>query len=236
LNDDRSIALMTRAEGFHYSPTHIDQAAPVTLASWSRDNPKDIINISFLRLDKKAGNWDSDQVKIKKTLIYKPDDARVDLSNGTTTFSSEVITTDHAPVVGPDDVGYIYVKFFLDRPIKSSNVTVTLTIQMGGRTDTLVMTNDDPKANPVAIWQIWSDKYFSQTMARVKIDVEVAPPPSDFGGTAVQWSGNQAVPLNLGRIKRIVPYKIIVPPLTDPDQNALVGKYILQTLKEAAAK
>ena len=236
LNDDRSIALTTRAEGFHYSPTHIDQAAPVTLASWSRDNPKDIINISFLRLDKKVGNWDSDQVKIKKTLIYKPDDPRVDLSNGTTTFSSEVITTDHAPVVGPDDVGYVYVKFFLDRPIKSSNITVTLTIQMGDRKDVLVMTNDDPKANPVATWQIWSDKYFSQTMARVKIDVEVAPPPSDFAGTAVQWSGNQAVPLNLGRIKRIVPYKIVVPPLTDPDQSALVGKYILETLKEAAAK
>jgi hypothetical protein len=236
LNDDRSIALTTRAEGFHYSPTHIDQAAPVTLASWSRDNPKDIINISFLRLDKKVGNWDSDQVKIKKTLIYKPDDPRVDLSNGTTTFSSEVITTDHAPVGGPDDVGYVYVKFFLDRPIKSSNITVTLTIQMGDRKDVLVMTNDDPKANPVATWQIWSDKYFSQTMARVKIDVEVAPPPSDFAGTAVQWSGNQAVPLNLGRIKRIVPYKIVVPPLTDPDQSALVGKYILETLKEAAAK
>jgi hypothetical protein len=189
-----------------------------------------------LRLDKKIANWDSDQVKIKKTLIYKPDDPRVELSNGTVTYTSEIITTDHAPVVGPDDVGYIFIKFFLDRPIKSPNITVTLTIQMAGRSDVLVMTNDDPKANPVATWQVWSDKYFSQTIARVKIDVEVAPPPSDFAGTAVQWSGNQAVPLNLGRIKRIVPYKIIVPELTDPDKNAQVGKYILQTLKEMAAK
>ena len=63
LNADGSVALTTRAEGFHYSLTHIDQTAPVTLASWSRDNPKDIINISFLRLDKKVANWDSDQVK-----------------------------------------------------------------------------------------------------------------------------------------------------------------------------
>jgi hypothetical protein len=109
-------------------------------------------------------------------------------------------------------------------------------IQMGDRKDVLVMTNDDPKANPVAIWQVWSDKYFNRTMARVKIDVEVAPPPSDFAGTAVQCSGNQAVPLNLGRIKRNVPYKIVVPALTDPDQNALVSKYILQTLKEASGK
>jgi len=236
LNNDRSIALTSRAEGFHYNPTHIDQTAPVTLASWSRDNPKDIINISFLRLDQKVGGWDPDQVKIKRTLIYKPDDPRVDLSNGTTTFTSEITTNDHAPVVGPDDVGYVFVKFFLDRPVNAPNITVTLTVQLGDRTDILVMTNDDPKANPVATWQIWSDKYFSQTIARVKIDVEVAPPASDFAGTPVQWSGNQAVPLNLGRIKRIVPYKIVIPALTDPDQNALVAKYVLQALKEAAAK
>jgi len=122
----------------------------------------------------------------------------------------------------------------LDRPIKSSNVTVTLTIKMADRSDVLVMTNDDPKATPVAIWQVWSDKYFNETIARVTIDVEVAPPPSDFAGTPVLWSGNQAVPLNLGRIKRIVPYKIIVPALTDPQQSALVGQYITATLKEAA--
>jgi hypothetical protein len=235
LNDDGSIALTTRAEGFHYSPTHIDQAAPVTLASWSRDNPKDIINIAFLRLDKKFGNWDSDQVKIKKTLIYKPDDPRVDLSNGTVTFTSETTTNDHAPVIGPDDVGYVYIKFFLDRAIKAPNVTVTLTIKMGDRNDVLVMTSDDPRKNPIALWQVWSDKYFNETIARVTIDVEVAPPPSDFAGTAVQWSGNQAIPLNLGRIKRIVPCKIILPPLTDPEQNALTNKYTLQTLQELAA-
>ncbi|HEY4257941.1 MAG TPA: hypothetical protein VGM66_12065 [Candidatus Udaeobacter sp.] len=235
LNDDGSVALTTRAEGFHYNPTHIDQTAPVTLASWSRDNPKDIINIAFLRLDKKVGKWDADQVKIKKTLVYKPDDPRVALSNGTVTFTSETTTNDHAPVIGPDDVGYIYVKFFLDRPIKSPNVTVTLTIKMADRSDVLVMTNDDPKATPTVTWQVWSDKYFNETVAKVTIDVEVAPPPSDFAGAAVQWSGNQAIPLTLGRIKRIVPYKIVVPTLTDPQQNALVGQYILQTLKEMAS-
>ncbi|PYK29003.1 MAG: hypothetical protein DME59_00970 [Verrucomicrobia bacterium] len=234
LNDDGTVALSTRVEGFHYDPTHIDQSAPVTLGRWSRDNRNDIINFAFLRLDKKVGKWDADQVKIKKTLVYKPDDPRVALANGTIMFTSETITNDHAPVIGPDDVGYIYVKFFLDRPIKSSNVTVTLTIKMADRSDVLVMTNDDPKATPVAIWQVWSDKYFNETIARVTIDVEVAPPPSDFAGTPVLWSGNQAVPLNLGRIKRIVPYKIIVPALTDPQQSALVGQYITATLKEAA--
>jgi len=80
-----------------------------------------------------------------------------------------------------------------------------------------------------------SNKYFNETVAKVKIDVEVAPPPSDFAGKAVNWSGVQAIPLNLGRIKRIVPCKIEVPELTDDTQAALVGKYILETLKETAA-
>jgi hypothetical protein len=233
---DGKASLKTLVEGFHYNPGHIDQAAPVTLASWSRDNPKDIINLSFLRLDKSIPAWDSDTVKIKKTLIYKPDDPRVDLSNGTITFSTERISNDHAPVVGPEEVGYVYVKFFLDRPIKAPNITVTLTIRMGGRSDVLVMTNDDPRQNPVALWQVWSDKYFNETIAKVTIDVEVAPPASNFAGTPVQWSGNQAIPLNLGRIKRIVPCKIVIPTLADAAQNALVSQYILQAQKEAATK
>jgi hypothetical protein len=233
---DGKPALKTLVDGFHYNPGHIDQAAPVTLASWSRDNPKDIINISFLRLDKTFPAWDSDTVKIKKKLVYRPDDPRVALSNGSTEFVTETTSNDHAPVIGPEEVGYVYIKFFLDRPIKAPNITVTLTIKMGDRSDVLVMTNDDPKLNPVALWQVWSDKYFNETIARVTIDVEVAPPPSDFAGAAVQWSGNQAIPLNLGRIKRIVPCKIVVPELKDAAQSALVAQYILQAQKEAAAK
>lgn len=234
---DGKVKLVPKAEGFHYTPGKIDSTAPVTLGRWSRDNPNDLINFSNLRLDKPSpADWDKDQVKITKTLVYKSDDPRVDLSNNSTQMQIETTTSMHNPVIGPEEVGYVYIKFFLDRPIKSSNVTVTLTIQMGSRSDVIVMSNDDPKANPVGIWQVWSDKYFNETVAKVKIDVEVAPPPSDFAGTAVTWSGVQAIPLNLGRIKRIVPCKIIVPELTDPDKNALVSQYILKTLQETAAK
>jgi len=231
------VSLTTKGEGFHFVPgTKTDMTAPVTLASWTRDNPKDIINISFLKLDKATSAWDKDQVTIKKKLVYLPDDPRVDLANGGIQIETVVTSNDHSPVIGPEEVGYIFVKFFLDRPIKSPNITVTLTIQLGKRVDTLILTNDDPKANPVATWQVWSDKYFNETVAKVKIDVEVAPPPSDFAGDAVTWSGVQAVPLNLGRIKRIVPCKITLPTLDDPAKNALVGKYILETLKELSAK
>jgi hypothetical protein len=195
----------------------------------------DIINIAFLKIDNDLPNWKRDQVKISRKLVYKPDDPRVDLSNKGIMLQSEEISTDHSPVVGPEAVGYIFIKFILDRPIKSPNVTVKLTVQIGDRTDIIELTNSDATSNPTADLQIWSDKYFNETIAKVKIDVEVAPPPSDFAGDAVTWSGVQAVPLNLGRIKRIVPFTINVPKLTDPAQNALVGQYILETLKELSA-
>jgi hypothetical protein len=144
---------------------------------------------------------------------------------------------DHTPTVGPDDVGYIYVKFVLDRAI-SSNVTVTLTVTLTGsqgtRTDSLQLTTTDPKQKPIALWQVFSDKYFDAAIAQVNIAVEVAPPPSNFSGTPVTWSGVQAVPVGVGRIKRIVPYTIQLPVLSDPAQSTLAGQYILQAQKEAA--
>ena len=232
---DGQPSLTTRAEGFHYNAIKIDQAAPITLARWTRDNPSDIINIAFLKIDNDMPTWKRDQVKLTRKLVYKPDDARVDLSNNGIALQMEEISSDHAPVVGPEAVGYIFIRFILDRQIKTPNVTVTLTVQIGKRTDVIQLTNSDPTKNPFADLQIWSDKYYNETMAKVKIDVEVVPPPSDFAGEAVYWSGSQAVPLNLGRIKRIVPYTIKVPPVPDPAQSALVGQYILETMKEMSA-
>jgi hypothetical protein len=83
------------------------------------------------------------------------------------------------------------------------------------------------------VWQVWSDKYFNEAIAKVQISVEVAPPPSDFTSSPVTWTGNQAVAVGLGRIKRIVPCTISVPPLTDPAQAALAAQFVLQTQKEA---
>ena len=88
---------------------------------------------------------------------------------------------------------------------------------------------------PTALWQVFSDKYFDATVAQVNIEVEVAPPPSNFGGAAVSWSGVQAVPVGLGRIKDIPLYVLDIPLLTDPTQSALVGQYIIQTLQQMAA-
>lgn len=237
-NADGTPVLKTLGDGFHYTPTAITLNAPSTLAQWTKANPSDIINISFMRLTQSLPNWDADQVTITKKLVYDPDDPRVDLSTGTPEITVTSTGTDHTPTVGPDDVGYIYVKFVLDRAI-SSNVTVTLTVTLTGsqgtRTDTLQLTTTNPTQKPVALWQVFSDKYFDAAIAQVNINVEVAPPPSDFSGTPVTWSGVQAVPVGVGRIKRIVPYTIQLPTLSDPTQAALAGQYILQAQQQTPA-
>lgn len=237
-NADGTPVLKTLGEGFHYTPGNINQSAPTTLASWSKNNPTDIINISFLRLLKSLSNWDADQITITKKLEYDPDDPRVDLSTGTTEMVITTTSSDHTPVVSPADVGYVSVRFALDRPI-APNITITLTITLAGsqgtRTDTLTFTSTGPMQKPTALWQVFSDKYFDATVAQVQMNVEVAPPPSDFGGAAVTWTGTQAVPVGLGRIKNIPLYVLTIPPLTDPTQSATVGQYIIQTLQQMAA-
>lgn len=237
-NADGTPVLRTLGEGFHYTPGNINQSAPISLASWSKNNPTDIINISFLRLLKSPANWNADQVTITKKLEYDPDDPRVDLSTGTTEIVITSTGSDHTPVVSPADVGYVSVRFALDRPI-APNITVTLTINLAGsqgsRTDTLTFTSTGPMQKPTALWQVFSDKYFDAAVAQVQMALEVAPPPSNFGGTAVTWSGTQAVPVGLGRIKNIPLYVLTIPPITDPTQSALVGQYITQTLQQMAA-
>lgn len=163
----------------------------------------------------------------------------MDLSTGT----SEIVVTlppgrDHTPVISPADVGYVSVQFTLSRPIPP-NMTVTLTITLSGskgsRTDTLTLTSTSPMQKPTALWQVFSDKYFDAQVAKVNIDVSVAPPPSDFSDAPITWSGVQAVAVGPGRIKHIPLSVINLPPLTDPTQAALVGQYILQTQQQMAA-
>ena len=229
--------LQTLGSGYHYTPGNPNAPSVDTLGIWTKDNPVDIINYSFMRMLKPLPNWDPDEVQITKKLEYASDDPRVDLSTKTT----EIIITskgkDHTPVISPGDVGYVYVNFVLDRPLVS-NITVTLTITLSGskgtRTDVLQLTSTDSKTKPSALWQVFSDKYFDAAVAKVKIDVEVAPPPNNFMGAPVTWSGVEAVPVGLGRIKKIVPYTLQLPVLTDPAQAALAGQYILQTEQQLA--
>jgi len=233
VGSDGKPVLKTLGDGFHYTPSAINLSAPSTLARWTADNPSDIINISFMRMGPGSTNWDPNQVVITKKLEYHTDDPRVDLSTGTPEMVVTTTGNDHTPVIGPADVGYIYVLFSLDRRI-APNETVTLVVTLGSRTDTLTLVATDPLQHPQVAWQVWSDKYFNEAVAKVQINVDVAPPPSDFTSSSVTWSGNQAVAVGVGRIKRIVPCTISVPPCPDPVKAALAAKFTLETQKEAA--
>jgi len=105
------VSLKTLVEGFHYNPAHIDQAAPVTLASWTRDNPKDIINISFLRLDKNVPDGTAITSRLGRSSSTSPTMPGRPLER-TTQFTSESVSNDHAPVIGPEEVGYVFVNSF----------------------------------------------------------------------------------------------------------------------------
>ncbi|HTK05796.1 MAG TPA: hypothetical protein VL485_01385 [Ktedonobacteraceae bacterium] len=200
--------LRTQANGFHYTIAQHDTNHDGELAFWSAENPRDIINISALRLDKLVPEWDADQVKIRKTIVFNGSDPRVELASGGTTYVKEEITTRHAPVITSEEVGYIFVKFLLDRILPKDNITLTLTCMLGGRKDTLTITRATQKN---ILWEIFSDKYIGQTSFQYDLQVEVVGPdftddPATYGTPAPI-----TVPLPTGRVKYVNPFKLVLP-------------------------
>src|SRR5262249_46466846 len=133
----------------------------------------DIINIAFLKLAQSMGGFDPDEVIIRKTIAYDPDDPRVELSTGGSTFSREDRVKAHAPIITADEVGYVYVKFVLDRPIKTDAITMTLTCTIGARKNVFTITKDNFKN---VIWEIFSDKFIAATSFTYDLQVEVVGP------------------------------------------------------------
>ncbi len=210
-----------KAQGFHYTVGHKDSSQGASLAQWTADNPKDIINLSFLRLDKTLPDWNVDQVKLKKTIVFNADDPRVELSNNGSTFTTEILTKDHAPVLTPSEVGYIFVRFMLDRMLPKENVMLTLQCKIGNRTDTLTITKQNQKN---AIWEIFSDKYFDQTSFQYKLSVEVAGP--SFTDAPVNYETDWiTTSLPTGRVKYLNPLKIAMP-APPADKVDTINSYI----------
>lgn len=214
--------LRTEASGLHYTIAQNDPTKAGALAVWTADNPHDIINISFLRLDTAIAGWDADQVKIRKTIVFNGSDPRVELASGGTTFVREDITKLHAPVITRDEVGYVYVKFILDRVLPKDNITLTLTCTLGSRQDTITITRANQKN---ILWEIFSDKYLDQTSFQYTLQVEVTGP--NFTDPPVQYGTTQpvTVPLPTGRIKYVSPFKLVLPTPT-ADQAATINNYI----------
>ncbi|HCI79623.1 MAG TPA: hypothetical protein DHW02_08030, partial [Ktedonobacter sp.] len=173
LGTDNQPNLRTESSGFHYTTGQNDQSRPESLAVWTADDPRDIINISFLRLDNPLVGWDSDQVKLRKTIVFNGSDPRVELADGGTTFVKETTTKIHAPVITRDEVGYVFVRFMLDRVLPKDNITLTLTCSLGKRTDTITITRASQKN---ILWEIFSDKYLDTNSFVYDLQVEVTGP------------------------------------------------------------
>jgi hypothetical protein len=217
--------LQTLGQGFHYTLAQPNpQNTNVSPAVWTKDNPNDVINMSWLRLDNDLPTWKADQVRLVRTVIYDRDDPRVDLRSGQASYTRQDDTPDHAPIINPAEVGYVRVYFVLDRILPKQNVTVTLTCIIGARTDTLTFTKDNQKN---VIWEIFSDKFVDVTQFTYEAQVEVAPPDSMFGAPAIAWQSAAPVTVGIpaGRIKYINPYKIMLP-AAPADQLATINSYI----------
>jgi hypothetical protein len=216
--------LTTEAQGYHYTLGNASSNGGAQLAAWTANNPADVINISFLRLDQQIAAWPADQVKLTKTFVFDADDPRVELSTGGTTISTTQITTDHAPKVTPDDVGYVFVKLMLDRVLPKDNISVTVTFTIGARTDTITIIKANQKN---AIWEIFSDKYVGVTSCSYTASATVTGP--NFTDDPITWQTAAPIQLALptGRVKYINPLKISLPPIP-PDKVAAINNYIIK--------
>lgn len=216
------LELTTQAQGFHYKIGAKDPAAAGQLATWSAVNPDNIVNISFLRIDKDLPDWPADQVKLTKTIVFDGQDPRVDFSSGKSTFVVETIGTDHAPKLTADEAGYVFVRFMLDRPIPTENISATLRCTIGSRTDTLTITAENQKD---VIWEVFSDKYFGEE--KFTYEMEMTVTGGGFTDDPVTWStaGPVTIPLPEGRLKYVNPLKLPLPPIP-ADKRELVNSYI----------
>src|SRR5579862_1443667 len=151
LGAQNAVNLKTLGQGYHYltgQPTGTDG-----LAQWTSNNPADIINISFMKLDQTVAQWPSDQVQVTKTLVFDGNDPRVDITDNQTQVKVTTTDNNHTPVLDMNAVGYVFVRFGC-RPLPA-NVTIVVNTTLGSRKDSITITNTNQKS---ALWEILDRK------------------------------------------------------------------------------
>jgi hypothetical protein len=209
-------------QGFHYVTGQKNPNRPAEIAVWTKDNPNDIINISFLKLQQPIPGWDVDEVVIRKTLVYDVDDPRVDISGNTAEYQTEVRTKGHAPTFQPDEVGYVYVKFFFPQMLRNDAVSITLNVQIGTYRTSLNISQANHKT---ALFEVFSDKHFNETS--FSYDVQAVAVGPNLTDEPIMW-GTPApiqVPVNQGRIKYI-DHQVVTLPAPPADKLAAINAYI----------
>lgn len=219
--DDQAPNLVTQAQGFHYTIGNKDPNKGAELAVWTKDNPTDVVNVSFLRLDKPPKSWPANQVKLRKTVVFDGSDPRVELRDGGSTVTVETVGEEHAPKLTADEVGYVFVRFIVDQ-VLPPNVTVTVKATIGERTDTITLTQANQKNG---LWEIYSDKYADETEFTYTAEVEVVG--ANFTDEPIDYAtpAPVTVPLPTGRLKYVNPLKVTLP-APPADKVAAINEYI----------
>jgi hypothetical protein len=228
---DGQPVLAFRAEGV---PMFIGKApAPKPqLMCWTRENSNAIFTVSFIKLDAPMAGWGVDEVLIRKTIAFDPNDPRVDLAGGGSVKVTEQRMTGPAPRITADDVGLIHIRFRLNRPIPTSNISIALVCVIGERRD--VFTINAKNQDDVA-WELYSDKYFDQASFTYELSVAVAG--IDFFDQSIQWRTVSPVEVRLpqGRIKSIDRCTLTLPP-PPADKIEAINQLIKAAQNDAGAK
>jgi hypothetical protein len=227
LGANNTVNLQTLGQGYHYVTA--ETTGTDGIAQWTANNPLDVINISFLRLDNTISQWPSDQVQVTKTLVFDGNDPRVDLTNNQTQVVVTTTDNDHTPVIDMNLVGYLFVRFTV-RPLPAA-VTLVVTTTFGSRNDTITITSANQKS---CIWEIFSDKYTSQTSFQYSVQVTVHGP--NFTDDPIVYQSAQPITVALppGRVK-YQPLLSIQLPQAPADQVQAINTYILQYQKATLA-
>jgi hypothetical protein len=208
--------LKTLAQGLHYQLGQTTSQSG--LAQWTSGNPRDVVNISFLRLDQAPKAWPADQVKLTTRLVFDANDPRVDLTTNPVVI--ETIGSDHAPVITATQAGYVYARFMV-RPLPV-NVRLMLTIALGPRTDTITVTSQNQKN---VLWEVFSDKYFAETRFTYSVQVQVDGP--SFTDDPILYASAAPVEVALppGRVKYVNLVSLQLPEVP-ADKLAQINDYI----------
>ena len=227
LGGQNSVNLKTLGQGYHYLT---GQATGTTgLAQWTANNPNDIINISFLRLDNPISQWPSNQVKVTRTLVFDGNDPRVDLTDNKTQVVVETTDQNHTPVLDLNAVGYVFVRFGC-RPLPGA-VSLLVNTTLGARQDSITLTNANQKNT---IWEIFSDKYVGETSFQYTVQVTVQGPNFTDNPIVYQSAKPITVALPPGRVKYLPLLNLQLP---DAPANwvAAINRYILQYQQQMLA-
>ncbi|MFG1798384.1 hypothetical protein [Nocardia sp. NPDC049149] len=220
--------LVMRAQGSHYVIGQTEPKGPARPAIWTKENAKDFVDISFLRLDNEVPGWPTDQVKLRRKLIFDGQDPRVNLSPAIAPHDPaiaeiEELTTSHGPILTASAVGYIFVRFLVHPMKLPPNVSVTITPTIGSDTYPPLSVTQGNQTN--ALWEVFSDKYVGAEKFTYTVTVVVDGPTFLDETVIYSSSAPVEVPVPQGRIK-YVPQLHTPLPGAPADKAAIIRDYV----------